>query len=88
MPTLALKFLKKLQLTVMSEYNGTSPYWAVKRRKNYYMTGIVGGNGHLSWRAMDSVQIGVRPAMRLDLSRLKLTGGKGTREDPWRMTMP
>lgn len=79
---------KKLQLTVMSEYNGTSPYWAVKRRKNYYMTGIVGGNGHLSWRAMDSVQIGVRPAMRLDLSRLKLTGGKGTREDPWRMTMP
>jgi len=78
---------QKLRLTVMSEYNGTSPYWAIKRRKNYYMAGIVGGNGHLSWRSMDSVQIGVRPAMRLDLSLLQVTGGSGTKEDPWIMEM-
>ena len=64
-------------------YGGSSPYWAVKRRKNYYMIGIVGANGHLSWRAMDSVAIGVRPATRVDLSKLKCTGGSGTEKDPW-----
>ncbi len=76
---------KKLYLAVMPEYNGTSPYWAIKRRKGYYMVGIVGGNGHLSWRAMDSVQIGVRPATRIDLNKLKLTGGNGTEDKPWKL---
>ena len=77
---------QKLRLTVMQEYNGTSPYWCIKRRKNYYMAGIVGGNGHLSWRAMDSVQIGVRPATRVDLSQLRLTGGDGSLKNPWKLT--
>ena len=66
-------------------YGGASPYWAVKRRPNYYMVGIVGANGHLSWSNMASVRIGVRPAAIVDLSKLKVTGGSGTEKDPWIM---
>ena len=66
-------------------YGGASPYWAVKRRPNYYMIGIVGANGHLSWSNMASVRIGVRPAAIVDLSRLKVAGGSGTEKDPWIM---
>ena len=66
-------------------YGGASPYWAVKRRPGYYMSGIVGANGHLSWSNMASVRIGVRPAAIVDLSRLTVTGGSGTPDDPWQM---
>ena len=66
-------------------YGGASPYWAIKRRPNSYMVGIVGANGHLSWSNMASVRIGVRPAAIVDLSKLKVTGGSGTEKDPWIM---
>ncbi|MBQ8074130.1 MAG: immunoglobulin domain-containing protein [Clostridia bacterium] len=66
-------------------YGGSSPYWAIKRRPGYYMSGIVGANGHLSWSNMASVRIGVRPATIVDLSKLKVTGGSGTEKDPWIM---
>ncbi len=66
-------------------YGGSSPYWAIKRRPNYYMSGIVGANGHLSWSNMASVRIGVRPAAIVDLSKLRVAGGSGTLEDPWVM---
>ena len=68
-------------------YGGSSPYWAVKRRMGYYMSGIVGANGHLSWSNMASVRIGVRPAAIIDLSRLRVTGGNGTLENPWRFAL-
>ena len=68
-------------------YGGASPYWAIKRRPNYYMIGIVGANGHLSWSNMASVRIGVRPAAIVDLSKLQITGGSGTRKDPWVMDL-
>ncbi len=77
--------MSKLKITVWAEYGGSSPYWAICRRPGYYMVGIVGGNGHLSWRSMASVMIGVRPATIVDLSGLKLAGGSGTLKDPWRM---
>ena len=79
------KYSSKLQITVWAEYGGASPYWTICRRPGYYMVGIVGGNGHLSWRSMASVMIGVRPAAIVDLSRLLLTGGSGTLKDPWVM---
>ena len=66
-------------------YGGSSPYWAIKRRKGYYMSGIVGANGHLSWSNMASVRIGVRPAAIVDLNKLRVTGGNGTEENPWVM---
>ena len=70
-------------------YGGSSPYWAVKRRKGYYMSGIVGANGHLSWSNMASVRIGVRPATIVDLGKLRVTGGNGSLENPWIMeTLP
>ena len=66
-------------------YGGSSPYWAIKRRYGYYMSGIVGANGHLSWSNMASVRVGVRPATIVDLNKLRVTGGKGTLENPWVM---
>ena len=66
-------------------YGGSSPYWTIKRRPGYYMSGIVGANGHLSWSNMASVRVGVRPATIVDLSKLQVTGGKGTLENPWVM---
>ena len=66
-------------------YGGSSPYWTIKRRYGYYMSGIVGANGHLSWSNMASVRVGVRPATIVDLNRLRVTGGKGTAESPWIM---
>ncbi|MBR2824247.1 MAG: immunoglobulin domain-containing protein [Clostridia bacterium] len=66
-------------------YGGASPYWAIKRRPNYYMIGIVGANGHLSWSNMASVRIGVRPAAIVDLNKLRVAGGSGTLKDPWVM---
>lgn len=70
-------------------YGGSSPYWAIKRRKGYYMSGIVGANGHLSWSNMASVRIGVRPATIVDLGKLRVTGGNGSLENPWTMeTLP
>lgn len=66
-------------------YGGSSPYWTIKRRWGYYMSGIVGANGHLSWSNMASVRIGVRPACIVDLSRLRVTGGSGTEDRPWVM---
>lgn len=79
------KYSSKLQITVWAEYGGASPYWTICRRPGYYMIGIVGGNGHLSWRSMASVMIGVRPAAIVDLSRLQVTGGSGSLEKPWIM---
>jgi len=66
-------------------YGGSSPYWTIKRRPGYYMSGIVGANGHLSWSNMASVRVGVRPATIIDLNRLRVTGGNGTLESPWVM---
>ena len=66
-------------------YGGSSPYWTIKRRWGYYMIGIVGANGHLSWSNMASVRIGVRPAAIVGLNKLRVTGGKGTEDQPWVM---
>ena len=79
------KYTSKLTITVWAEYGGASPYWTICRRPGYYMVGIIGGNGHLSWRSMASVMIGVRPATIIDLSKLQVTGGNGSQDKPWVM---
>ncbi len=79
------KGFKKLYL--FTQYGDSSPYWVSQMRLGYYMAGIIGGNGHLSWSGMGDVQKGVRPMVMLDLSRLTVAGGSGTLEDPWRMEL-
>ncbi len=75
------------KLFQFAAYGNSSPYWSTKMRPNTKQTGIVGGNGHLSWGGQGDVQKGVRPAVMVDLSRLKITGGSGTLDDPWMMEM-
>lgn len=63
---------------------GNAPYWvaAVKDPVGYKLQ-IVGYNGHLSYGAYTRVNIGLRPAMLLDLNQCDITGGDGTEENPW-----
>lgn len=61
----------------------TAPYWAATiRGKTGYQLQLVGYNGHLSWGAYTRVNVGVRPALTVDLSRVELSGS-GTREEPF-----
>ena len=73
------------------DVNGCSPYWTATMRrtdgKGSYL-GIIGKNGHISWSGYGSVHIGVRPAVRIDLSGFTVAGGSGTLEDPWRLNLP
>lgn len=52
-------------------------------RPNVKWTGIIGGNGHISWGGQGDVQKGIRPGVQLDLTKITITGGSGTLEDPW-----
>ena len=76
---------KKNKLYQDYRYNGTVAYWGSRLRPQ--LGRIIGANGHLSWSGFGNVQIGVRPAMVLDLSKLKLTAGTGTLEDPWQVAL-
>ena len=66
----------------LSVVEGASPYWVAtvttKRRSQ-----IVGYDGHLSAGVFTRDNIGIRPAVRLDLSKITVTGGSGTAEDPF-----
>ncbi|MBQ9211424.1 MAG: hypothetical protein IJ153_06955 [Clostridia bacterium] len=73
------------KLFQFAQYGNSSPYWCSKMRLGYYMAGIVGGNGHLSWSGMGDVQKGVRPAVIVDLSQMTVAGGDGSLENPWIM---
>ncbi len=67
---------------------GNAPYWvaAVKDPVGYKLQ-IVGYNGHLSYGAYTRVNIGLRPAMLLDLNQCDITGGDGTEENPWQVAL-
>ena len=61
-----------------------SPYWVaqVKAPTDIKM-GIVGYNGHLSYGVYSRVNIGVRCALRLSTALIAVTGGQGTKDDPF-----
>ena len=66
----------------------TVPYWAATiRGKTGYQLQLVGYNGHLSWGAYTRVNVGVRPAAWIDLSRCEISG-KGTRAEPFLVSVP
>ena len=63
---------------------GNAPYWvATVKAADDYKLQIVGYNGHLSYGAYTRVNIGVRPAALLALEQCEITGGSGTRADPF-----
>ena len=65
----------------------TATYWtATIRGKSGYQLQLVGYNGHLSWGAYTRVNVGVRPALTIDLTRC-LISGEGTKDDPFRLTL-
>lgn len=69
---------------VYKDRNGNAPYWAstVKSPKGYQMQ-LVGYDGHMSWGAYTRVNVGLRLNVRLDLTQLTLSGGDGTKENPF-----
>ena len=65
---------------------GTSPYWvATIRSKDGVKLALVGYNGHLSWGAYTRTNVGLRLSVRLDMAQLRISGGAGTKEDPFRL---
>lgn len=63
---------------------GKCPYWAatLKEETGYKMQ-LIGYNGHLSWGAYTRVNVGIRPSVRLDMTQMEITGGTGTKKDPF-----
>ncbi len=73
--------------TLVLKY-GCAAYWTATMRRadgKGFMMGIIGGNGHISWHGYGDVSIGVRPAMRINLTDFDIVGGSGTMEDPWKL---
>ena len=66
---------------------GKSPYWAadIKSLEGTRLA-LVGNNGHLSWGGYTRTNVGIRPAVRLDLSGIAVQSGAGTRKDPFVLT--
>lgn len=63
----------------------TSPYWVIGFRnpgQANYMLQIAGDNGHLSY-CVYSRQVGVRPALTLDVSLCRIISGDGTKSSPF-----
>ncbi len=66
-----------------SDYR-SSPYWTSDFSANSAgMMRIVAYDGHLSDGAIARANIGVRPAVTLDLSQCELVSGSGTLQDPF-----
>ena len=65
--------------------NGKSPWWCIAiKNPTDFKFGLVGFNGHISWGAYTNTKVaGLRLAVRLDLNRVRIAGGAGTRNDPW-----
>lgn len=63
-----------------------SPYWVnhIKDPKAVKMQ-IAGYDGHLSYGTYSRVNIGLRPATQVDLGKLKIIGGSGTKQDPYEL---
>lgn len=63
---------------------GSSDAWiAVVKDPDDYKLGLLGFNGHLSYGIYTRINVGVLPAMTLDLNKCAVTGGNGTKEDPF-----
>ena len=68
---------------------GCSSAWVanVKDSKDIKL-GLIGYNGHISYGVYTRVNVGVLPALTLDLSKCTVSGGNGTAEDPFTISVP
>ncbi len=67
---------------------GTSPYWvaALKYKGGDFMQ-ICGTDGHLSYGTLIRTTVGLRVALRLDISKIQVVTGSGTIWDPCRLAL-
>lgn len=64
--------------------NGKSTYWvSTVRGADGYKMFLVGYDGHISAGAYTRVNVGLRLSVRLDLSMISVTSGRGTMDDPF-----
>lgn len=67
-----------------AENSRQSTYWVSDiKSADGYMMQLVGFNGHLSYGGYTRTNVGIRPSVRLDLTRLTVTGGNGSMESPF-----
>ena len=66
------------------ENSQQSTYWVSDiKSADGNMMQLVGYNGHLSYGGYARTNVGIRPSVRLDLTRLTVTGGEGTKDSPF-----
>ena len=70
-----------------SDNNGKVSYWAADiKDEEAYRLALVGFDGHLSWGGYTRTNVGLRLAIRVDMTDLEVTGGEGTRQKPFILT--
>ncbi len=75
--------VKQRGLYVDHEY-GKSCYWAANiKTVDAYRFALVGFDGHLSWGGYARTNVGIRPAVQLDMSQIVIQSGTGTKKDPF-----
>lgn len=66
----------------------TSPYWAATiKNPNDIKLQLCGYDGHMSYGVYTRVNVGVRPAITVDLSQIRISGGRGTADEPYVLEM-
>ena len=67
--------------------SGYCTYWVgtLHGGSQDYKLWLVSYNGHISAGAYTRVNVGIRPALMVDLSLISIVGGTGTKEDPFRI---
>ena len=64
--------------------NGSSPYWTRTQSADFpYGTRCTKEHGNLGYIRCVVMNEGIRPAPRLDIGALELSGGDGTMENPY-----
>ena len=71
------------KLYVDREWGTCSAWVATVKDPRDVKLSLLGYNGHLSYGVYTRVNVGVLPAMTLDVNRCTVTGGTGTGEDPF-----
>ena len=69
--------------TYYDRHIGGSAGWWISDFPKTKKCGIVGVNGHISNNFYTRKKVGVRPALTMDLSRVTVVSGTGTKEDPF-----
>lgn len=80
----ATPYAQKAKGVYVDDSNRNASYWtSTVRSPEGYQLQLVGYDGHLSWGAYTRVNVGLRLSVRLDLSRISISGGQGTKNQPY-----